>query len=114
MDKYNEKEIFVLENKKESGEKCGLRYDLTVPFSRYVRMNKVKKMKKFQIGKVFRRDQPSKDRYREFTQYDYVGNNSVLLTDIETITLLDDILTRLKKSLIFQNMFGFGCFFCFY
>lgn len=72
MDKYQNsgKEVFMLENKNENGEKCALRYDLTVPFSRYVKMNKIKRMKRYQIGKVFRRDQPSVNRYREFTQCD--------------------------------------------
>jgi histidyl-tRNA synthetase len=99
--KYEEeKEIFVLENKKETGEKCALRYDLTVPFSRYVKMNSVKKMKRFQIGKVFRRDKPSPGRYREFIQCDYdnLGKNDELLTDIETLTLLNSILKNLQQK----------------
>jgi histidyl-tRNA synthetase len=101
MSKYeDEKEIFVLENKKENGEKCGLRYDLTVPFSRYVKMNQIKRMRRYQIGKVFRRDKPSPGRYREFMQCDYdnLGKNEEVLTDIETLTLLNDILQNLQKK----------------
>ena len=104
MEKYQndetEKEIFVLESKKENSEKCALRYDLTVPFSRYVKMNRIKSMKRYQIGKVFRRDKPSPGRYREFMQCDYdcLGKNDEVRTDIETLTLLNDILTILKEK----------------
>lgn len=98
IDKYNNdenaKEIFILDNKKETGEKCGLRYDLTVPFSRYVKSNKVTKMRRYQIGKVFRRDNPSPGRYREFYQCDYdcLGDNVDYLTNAETLILLRSIL----------------------
>lgn len=98
IDKYNNdenaKEIFILDNKKESGEKCGLRYDLTVPFSRYVKSNKVNKMRRYQIGKVFRRDNPSPGRYREFYQCDYdcLGDNLDYFADAETLILLRSIL----------------------
>ena len=101
MNKYdNEKEIFILENKKQLGEKTALRYDLTVPFSRYVKNNGIKKMRRYQIGKVFRRDKPSPGRYREFTQCDYdcLGKNDEILTDIETLNLLNTILTKLRTK----------------
>lgn len=112
MDKYgdNEKEIFVLETKngeKENGEtkenkkeKCALRYDLTVPFSRYVKTHKIDKMKRYQIGKVFRRDKPSLGRYREFTQCDYdaLGYPSNIFTDIETLCILNNILKNLRNK----------------
>jgi len=104
MGKYDEekeeKEIFILENKNENGEKCGLRYDLTVPFSRFVKMNSIKRMKRYQIGKVFRRDKPSPGRYREFIQCDYdnLGKNDEILADIETLTLLNEILLNLRQK----------------
>ena len=115
MEKYQnddtKKEIFVLENKKENSvpfsenpktfkEKCALRYDLTVPFSRYVKMNRIKSMKRYQIGKVFRRDKPSPGRYREFMQCDYdcLGKNDEVRSDIETLTLLNTILGVLKEK----------------
>ena len=57
MEKYQndetEKEIFVLESKKENSEKCALRYDLTVPFSRYVKMNRIKNMKRYKLVRCF-------------------------------------------------------------
>ncbi len=95
-----EKEIFTLNNKNTDGEKTALRFDLTVPFSRYVQTNQIKNMKRYQIGKVFRRDQPSANRYREFLQcdYDYLGNNNETFTDIETLTLLQSILQKFKTK----------------
>jgi len=101
MDKYgeNSKEVYVLENPKELGEKCALRYDLTVPFSRFVKMRKITTMKRYQIGKVFRRDQPSQGRYREFTQcdFDLLGNNDTYIADVETLTILDNIFKALCR-----------------
>jgi len=51
---YSGSEVYL----RQGGEVCALRYDLTVPFSRYVAMNNVKQIKKYQIGRVYRRDQP--------------------------------------------------------
>ncbi len=58
--------IYDLED--QGGEMLALRYDLTVPFARYVALKNVVSMKRFQIGKVYRRDNPqiSKGRFREF------------------------------------------------
>jgi histidyl-tRNA synthetase len=52
------------------GEQLALRYDLTVPFARYLAQNKITTMKRYQIAKVYRRDNPSitKGRFREFYQ----------------------------------------------
>lgn len=54
----------------QGGEKLALRYDLTVPFARYLAMNKISNIKRYHIGKVYRRDTPSivNGRYREFHQ----------------------------------------------
>ena len=95
-----QKEIFILNNKNTDGEKTALRFDLTVPFSRYVQTNRIKRMKRYQIGKVFRRDQPSANRYREFVQCDYdcLGKNNEQITDIETLTLLENILQNFKDK----------------
>lgn len=109
MEKYNsdtKKEIFALEvpdNKKreennDEKERLGLRYDLTVPFSRYVRTKGLRKIKRYQVGKVWRRDQPNmkSGRYREFIQCDYdCLDNSCdpASADAETLTLLDSILS---------------------
>ncbi|MBE9462973.1 histidine--tRNA ligase [Dyadobacter subterraneus] len=77
----------------------GLRYDLTVPFARYVVMNRgtlVMPFKRYQIQPVWRADRPQKGRYREFYQCDadVVGTES-LLCEAEIVLLLHDILPQL-------------------
>jgi histidyl-tRNA synthetase len=77
----------------------GLRYDLTVPFARYVVMNRgtlAMPFKRYQIQPVWRADRPQKGRYREFYQCDadVVGTDS-LLCEAEIVTLLHDILPAL-------------------
>lgn len=78
----------------------GLRYDLTVPFARYVVMHReelVFPFKRYQIQPVWRADRPQKGRYREFYQCDadIIGNNS-LINEIELIQLIDYVFTKLK------------------
>ncbi len=57
----------------EGGELLALRYDLTVPFTRYIKESGIKQMRRYSIGKVYRRDQPNikSGRYREFIQADF-------------------------------------------
>jgi histidyl-tRNA synthetase len=57
----------------QGGEDLSLRYDLTIPFVRYVKENGIKKMRRYVIGKVYRRDQPNpaQGRLREFYQADF-------------------------------------------
>jgi histidyl-tRNA synthetase len=76
----------------------GLRYDLTVPFARFVAMNRndlVFPFKRYQIQPVWRADRPQRGRYREFYQCDadVVGTNS-LLCEAEIIAMLQEILTK--------------------
>lgn len=69
MGKYGEEGgKLIYDIKDQGGELLSLRYDLTVPFARYCATNNVMKIKRFHIGKVWRRDQPnfSKGRFREF------------------------------------------------
>ncbi len=78
----------------------GLRYDLTVPFARYVVMNQNEisfPFKRFQIQPVWRADRPQKGRYREFFQCDadVIGSNS-LLNEIELISIISDVFENLK------------------
>ncbi len=73
----------------------GLRYDLTVPFARYVAMNKndiLFPFKRFQIQPVWRADRPQKGRYREFYQCDadVIGSRSIW-NEAELTLLLDDV-----------------------
>jgi len=78
----------------------GLRYDLTVPFARYVVMHRNEisfPFKRFQIQPVWRADRPQKGRYREFFQCDadVVGSNS-LLNEVELIQIIDEVFRRLN------------------
>lgn len=73
----------------------GLRYDLTVPFARYVVMHRDEisfPFKRFQIQPVWRADRPQKGRYREFYQCDadVVGSNS-LLNEVELVQMIDTV-----------------------
>ena len=77
----------------------GLRYDLTVPFARYVVMHQNEitfPFKRYQIQPVWRADRPQKGRYREFYQCDadVVGSNS-LLNEVELIQMTDEVFNRL-------------------
>jgi histidyl-tRNA synthetase len=83
----------------QQGELLSLRYDLTVPFSRYVAMNKIKNIKRYQIGKVYRRDQPctARGRFREFYQcdFDIAGIYDRMIPDSECIKIIADIIQAL-------------------
>jgi len=98
--KYGEDSKLIYDLQDQGGEICSLRYDLTVPFARYVAMNKVKQIKRYQIGRVYRRDNPSmnKGRYREFYQcdFDIVGDYDLMIPDSEALRLLAEILTQLQ------------------
>ncbi len=77
----------------------GLRYDLTVPFARFVvqhRNELTMPFKRYQIQPVWRADRPQKGRYREFYQCDadVVGSDS-LINEIELISLIDEVFSRL-------------------
>lgn len=76
-----------------------LRYDLTIPFARYVVMNQNElalPFKRYQMQPVWRGDRPAKGRYREFYQCDadVVGSNS-LLNEIELLLIYDTVFTKL-------------------
>lgn len=77
----------------------GLRYDLTVPFARYVVMHQNEitfPFRRYQIQPVWRADRPQKGRYREFYQCDadVVGSNS-LLNEVEIVQMIDEVFHRL-------------------
>lgn len=78
----------------------GLRYDLTVPFARYVAMHRNDlsfPFKRYQIQPVWRADRPQKGRYREFYQCDadIIGSDS-LLNEVELICIINEVFSRLK------------------
>src|SRR3989304_7301440 len=93
----------VYELNDQGGEELLLRYDLTVPGARYVSNNGLTSFKKYQIGKVYRRDNPQieRGRYREFYQADFDIyekekedeniNKNLMIQEIEILTLIDQI-----------------------
>jgi len=96
LSKINFKELV---NTSDLTEKA-LRYDLTVPFARYVVMHQNEitfPFKRYQIQLVWRADRPQKGRYREFYQcdVDVIGSNS-LLNELELIQIVDAIFNTLK------------------
>ena len=94
--KYGDDDKWIFDLEDQGGDICSLRYDLTVPFSRYLAQNNVSKIKRYQVGKVFRRDQPylSKGRYREFIQcdYDIVGQYLPMTSEAEILKIMSEIL----------------------
>ena len=105
MGKYGEEGDKLLFRIQNSGEKAalapekGLRYDLTVPFARYVvqhREELVFPFKRFQIQPVWRADRPQKGRYREFYQcdVDVIGSDS-LIGELELIQIVEEVYRRL-------------------
>ena len=82
----------------------GLRYDLTVPFARFVvqHQNEINfPFKRYQMQPVWRADRPQKGRYREFYQcdVDVIGSNS-LLNEVELVQIINDVFDRLKINTV--------------
>ena len=101
LGKYGEEGDKLLFRIQNSGEKAalapekGLRYDLTVPFARFVvqHQNEISfPFKRYQIQPVWRADRPQKGRYREFYQcdVDVIGSKS-LLNELELVQIVDDV-----------------------
>lgn len=99
-EKYGENSQLMYDLKDQGGELLSLRYDLTVPFARYLAMNKVKNMKRYQVGKVWRRESPSvtQGRYREFCQcdFDIAGQYDPMIPDAECLKIICEILSGLQ------------------
>lgn len=100
INKINDEELLERNTLKLSSKICekGLRYDLTVPFARYVVMHYDElhfPFKRYQIQPVWRADRPQKGRYREFYQCDadVVGSNS-LLNEVELMQIVDTVFQR--------------------
>lgn len=84
----------------------GLRYDLTVPFARYVVQHRAEiqfPFKRYQIQPVWRADRPQKGRYREFFQCDadVIGSDS-LINEVELLQLIDTVFTRLGINVVIK------------
>lgn len=100
LSKIKEEELRELDSLHLAAKLCekGLRYDLTVPFARYVVQHREEiqlPFKRYQIQPVWRADRPQKGRYREFYQCDadVVGSNS-LLNEVELMQIIDTVFTR--------------------
>ena len=100
MGKLSDEELLERNSLRLSSKICekGLRYDLTVPFARYVVMHRDElqmPFKRYQIQPVWRADRPQKGRYREFYQCDadVVGSDS-LLNEVELMQIVDTVFSR--------------------
>lgn len=97
--KYGEDSKLIYDLADQGGEMLALRYDLTVPFARFLAVNAVGNIKRFHIGKVYRRDQPalSRGRYREFYQcdFDIAGVYGRMVPDSECLAVACEILDAL-------------------
>ena len=100
LGKVTDEELLGRNSLKLAARLCekGLRYDLTVPFARYVVMHREElqlPFKRYQIQPVWRADRPQKGRYREFFQCDadVVGSDS-LLNEVELMQIVDTVFTR--------------------
>lgn len=101
MSKVSDEDLHSLNSLKLAAKLCekGLRYDLTVPFARYVVQHREElqlPFKRYQIQPVWRADRPQKGRYREFYQCDadVVGSDS-LLNEVELMQIVDTVFTKL-------------------
>lgn len=97
--KYGEDSKLIYDLADQGGELLSLRYDLTVPFARFCATNGISNIKRYHIGKVYRRDQPvmTKGRFREFYQcdFDIAGEGSPMCNDSEVISSMIRILKAL-------------------
>ncbi|KAI1618307.1 histidyl-tRNA synthetase [Exophiala viscosa] len=99
--KYGEDSKLIYDLKDQGGELLSLRYDLTVPFARWLAMNaNTKNYKRFAISKVYRRDQPAiaKGRMREFYQcdIDFAGASDAMISDSEVIGIIVEVFESLE------------------
>ncbi|XP_017783796.1 PREDICTED: histidine--tRNA ligase, cytoplasmic isoform X2 [Nicrophorus vespilloides] len=98
--KYGEDSKLIYDLKDQGGEILSLRYDLTVPFARFLAMNKISNIKRYHIAKVYRRDNPSisRGRYREFYQcdFDIAGVYDEMIPDAECVRVVYEILSTLN------------------
>lgn len=94
--KYGEDSKLIYDLADQGGEICSLRYDLTVPFARFLAMNKdITNIKRYHIAKVYRRDQPAmtKGRMREFYQcdFDIAGTYDPMVPDAEVLRIICEV-----------------------
>lgn len=102
--KYGEDSKLIYDLKDQGGEILALRYDLTVPFARYLAMSKISSIKRYHIAKVYRRDNPAttKGRYREF--YQCVSIYARITLHIYFVYVLIDVNTFSRILILPANM----------
>ena len=98
--KYGEDSKLIYDLADQGGELCSLRYDLTVPFARWLALHpSVQNIKRYHLAKVYRRDQPAmtKGRLREFYQcdFDIAGSYDPMLPDAEILRILCEVFQEL-------------------
>ncbi|KAK9462578.1 uncharacterized protein V1516DRAFT_620532 [Lipomyces oligophaga] len=117
--KYGEDSKLIYDLKDQGGEICSLRYDLTVPFARFLAMNPtIQNIKRYHIAKVYRRDQPAmtKGRMREFYQcdFDIAGVYENMIPDAEALAIavegltavgIDDFTIKVNHRKILDGIF---------
>jgi histidyl-tRNA synthetase len=95
-EKYGEESKLIYNLEDQGGELLSLRYDLTVPFARFVATHGITKIKRYHIAKVYRRDKPAMDRgrFREFYQcdFDFAGPSGTMIADAEVISIVCELL----------------------
>eukprot|EP00771_Trimastix_marina_P000474 gnl/Trimastix_PCT/1496.p1 GENE.gnl/Trimastix_PCT/1496~~gnl/Trimastix_PCT/1496.p1 ORF type:complete len:757 (+),score=318.09 gnl/Trimastix_PCT/1496:52-2322(+) len=97
--KYGEDSKLIYDLQDQGGDMLSLRFDLTVPFARYLAVHNFANLKRYHIAKVYRRDQPalSKGRYREFMQcdFDIAGEYAPMIPDAEILLIVTEVLSKL-------------------
>ncbi|KAI0182924.1 histidyl-tRNA mitochondrial precursor [Xylaria flabelliformis] len=97
--KYGEDSKLIYELADQGGEDLALRYDLTVPFARWLAMTGTQQIKRYHIAKVYRRDQPAiaRGRMREFYQcdFDIAGQYDPMIPDAEILRIVYEVFSSL-------------------
>ncbi|KAI1749255.1 hypothetical protein F4782DRAFT_549839 [Xylaria castorea] len=100
--KYGEDSKLIYELADQGGEDLALRYDLTVPFARWLAMTGTQQIKRYHIAKVYRRDQPAiaRGRMREFYQcdFDIAGEYDPMIPDAEILRIVYEVFSSLGLS----------------
>ncbi|KAH8908300.1 histidyl-tRNA synthetase [Coniochaeta sp. PMI_546] len=118
--KYGEDSKLIYDLADQGGEMCALRYDLTVPFARWLGMTSTQQIKRYHIAKVYRRDQPAvaRGRMREFYQcdFDIAGEYDAMIPDAEILRIMvevfegvglgKDVSIKLNHRKILDGMFA--------
>ncbi|PHH67680.1 hypothetical protein CDD82_1223 [Ophiocordyceps australis] len=101
--KYGEDSRLIYDLEDQGGELCSLRFDLTVPFARWLAMNNIQQVKRYHLAKVYRRDQPAiaRGRLREFHQcdFDIAGTYDPMIPDAETLRIIVEVFEALQVGI---------------